>query len=339
MESEIDQFYSGLFEVKPTTEVKNSETKKCNKLPNLKIFTAIRDNLLKRTLNTAAINTDVDYYQTLADLYLYGVLMRSLSRSLGSSIVESLSREMKRLIGLLLGQFELNSILPVLNVCCLPEFNYLKSIETTRFGSKLLEELDNPMAIRLLWSINRTSLIQFVVKNRSKIKTNTFFGLFKLTTSINLTPSESENIIGLIEYVLNAFRLDNRLLIELARLLRKPSIRNDKSILKLVDSVISMLASSRISSIECEVEILHLNIEFIGLRRAQIKTILSRLLSDFHQKPAFIRLKIVQLLIRKFFSTDSDLDYEVKLSNFEIVYFENLIIDVNLIQQGHKIVL
>ena len=94
-----------------------------------------------------------------------------------------------------------------------------------------------------------------------------------------------------------------------------------------------MLASSRISSIECEVEILHLNIEFIGLRRAQIKQILSRLLSDFHQKPAFIRLKIVQLLIRKFFSTDSDLDYEVKkLSNIESVYLENLNLKAKLHQ-------
>lgn len=82
-----------------------------------------------------------DYNQKLADVYLYRVLMRSVSWSL----VESLSREMKRLIRILLGQFELKTLISVLTVCCLPEFNYLKSIETTRFGSKLLEEFNNPI--------------------------------------------------------------------------------------------------------------------------------------------------------------------------------------------------
>lgn len=316
----IDKFYDNLFgttclEQQKTTP--NSNLSRPPILPNLKIFHAIQENLSIRSSNAIKVGEN---RQLIVEAYIQSSILKSTSKTFTKQTLKQLQSDVSRTIRYISTSSNIfdtpASSLELLLTCLTNRCCFQLTIESD-FVQNLMDEVRKvsqhvELAIRLISKLDPQSLIQFTLKYIEKLDSH---AVLCVAESINqdVCLLEDKSIYcSLIEKCAKRFRHDSRNLLILAKIIR--TNLNDVFQSNFVDKFLSLLTNLDLNSSEYEHEVLELNVKLLGQIKTTSQTInqiLSRIFSQFHQKPIFIKLKTIDLLIEKFFSSQNFSNSEV----------------------------
>lgn len=317
---EVDGFYDNFFGKTSPRVSEETPTKNVvqHKLPDLRIFHAIQENLLVRS--THAIKKP-QTRQLIIESYIQSSIIHATRKTFGISTLKRLYDELARIVKLILTASrnifeELSDSMIELLMASLNDRSYELSVETS-FYHKLLDEIRTNSqhtlpAIRLLSKLDPHVLLDFAVKYFEKFDQNVLLCVVESIYPELTAQDETTLFWSLFEKCLKKYRHDCRVLLRMTRVLRAPN-RDGSSILTtaLAEKTFTVLANMQLDSIEYELEILEMNVMLLAHAKSQTRQILARMLAEFHQKPVLIKIKTVDLLIDKFFSSQQSDSIEV----------------------------
>lgn len=313
---DIDEFYGNLFGTYVCEAIVH-RTNLVNALPNLKIFHTIRESLSVRSMN--AIRSG-ETRQMIVEAYMHSSLIKSTRATLGETILKPLYYDLAQLIkhvSAATNIFEMPNTYLELLVDSLGDNEERQFDVESTLVHQLLNEIRSGsgsisqnarLAVQLTSKLNPHALVEFATRSIDRLEPQLAICIIEwLSQEMNtrVEKRDQSQVLVLVEKFIKKFRHDGSIILSLVPVLRASKLDFFSCSSSLIDKILLVLKDLGLSSIKYEIECLEMNVKSLGQNRQSANQILSRIFCEFNQRTVFIKLKTVDLLIDKFFSTSS----------------------------------